>query len=392
MNKENKEEITLLLNNFWILKEEDPESYYAIKRNQENIREFVIKNLGSRLIIHDRFIKLEKIPSLASENNGLSNFKLPSDYIFLTLILLFLEDKTRGTYFMLSHLIEYVKNTSVALELNHVPDWTLSKHRKSLARSIDFLLSIGAIKLKDESKNNFTIDENAEALYVSCGLSNYVMRMFTNEIYSYEDEKDFVKEEWLHQDTEKGEVRKYKVYRNLIYTPAVFRRDLSDSEVDYLKKLRGHMREELMNHLGYELEVTKNMALVYEYDFSNNKDAFPNNKKISDLALMVNTKLLENIEQGNIKVDAYEIGRVSKSFLYNLILEIKRKQSMYLSKHFNDLTDELFLLEILEYMEKYALLKKCNEEYEIYPTIRIFSGKLMSDKNKQLEIWSDNNV
>lgn len=384
--------MSLLLNNFWILKEENSEIYYSLKRHQEKIRDFVIKNIGSKLIIHERFIKLEKIPTIASSNIGIPDFKQSTDYIFLTLILLFLEDKTRGTYFMLSHLIEYVKNTSVALELNNIPDWTLGANRKSLARAIDFLLSISAIKLKDESKVTFREDENAEALYVSSGLSNYVMRMFNNEIYDYLDEDDFIKDEWTYQDTERGDVRKYKVYRNLLYTPNILIRDLSESEFDYLKKLRGHMREELMNNLGYELEVTKNMAFVYEYDASQNKESFPNTKKISDVVLIVNMKLLENIENGEITLNSYEIGNVTKDFLFKLISDIKQNQADYLSKHFNDLTDENFFSEITEYMESYSFIKKCDEFYEIYPTIRIFTCKLVSDASKQLEIWSDNNV
>lgn len=392
MDEKLKEQMALLLNNFWILKEDNSEVYYDIKRNQENIRDFVIKNLGSRLIIHDRFIKLEKIPSIASSNIGIPEFKLPSDYVFLTLILLFLEDKTRGTYFTLTNLIEYVKNTSVALELNNVPDWTLGQNRKSLARAIDFLVKIGAIKLKDESKVSFVNDSKAEALYQSSGLSNYVMRMFNNEIYDYKQEEDFVRDEWTYQDTEKGDVRKYKVYRNLLYTPAILARDLSESEMDYLKKLRGHMREELMNNLGYELEVTKNMTLVYDYDSRENKESFPNAKKISDIVLMVNARLLENILNETIVLDINEIGKVTKEFLFKMVVDIKRNQSIYLSKYFKDLTDENFFIEITEYMEGYSFIKRIDDFYEIYPMIRIFNGKLVSDKNTQLEIWSDVNV
>lgn len=54
-------EIRELLTNFWIVKEESPDLYYEIKRKQNIIKDFVTKTLGSKLIIHDRFIKLEKI-------------------------------------------------------------------------------------------------------------------------------------------------------------------------------------------------------------------------------------------------------------------------------------------------------------------------------------------
>ena len=131
MNEVLKEELESLLNNFWILKDEKRELYYSIKRHQEQLREFTSKNLGSKLIIHDSFIKLEKIPAYAAINLGINSFKEPTDYSFLCLLLLFLEDKTKGTYFTLSSLIDYVKNTSVALELNNYRGY-ISKNKEEI--------------------------------------------------------------------------------------------------------------------------------------------------------------------------------------------------------------------------------------------------------------------
>ena len=314
----------LLLNNFWILKEDDLDNYYKIKRNQHLLRDYINKTLGSRLIIHDRFIKLEKVPAQALESIGLPNFILQTDYIYLCLILLFLEDKTRETYFMLSDLIDYVKNTAVALELNNVPNWTLTKERKSLKRAVNFLEKIKVIKLKDASKDDFSDNENAEALYISTGLSNYVMRMFNNEIFDIKQEEDFIKDEWTYQNDEKGDIRKYKIYRNLIYTPCIYMNDISKSEIDYLKQLRHHISNELSN-LNYELELTKNMALVFENENALTKDSFPNNKRISAIVLIVLTKLYELIKENKIILNEYEIGKISYEDLYNIIIGIKNK-------------------------------------------------------------------
>lgn len=392
MNENLSRYLEILLNNFWILKDDNLDLYYELKRNQEEIRNYVTKNMGSKLIIHERFIKLEKIPPKASSNMGIESFKRPSDYTYLCIVLLYLEDKTRGNYFMLSSLIEYVKTTSTALELNHLPDWTLASDRRSLKRAIDFLISLGAIKLKDENKINFNENENAEALYEATGLSNYVMRMFTNEIFNYEDESDFIKDEWQNQSEEKGDIRKYKVYRGLVFTPCLLGQYLSESEQDYIKKLRGYMREDLMNNLGLELEVTRNMAFVYEYEISINKDFFPNTKKITDVILILNKMLLDLIEDESIKLNEYEIGRISEETLRELIKDVKINKVIYLSKQLKDLSDENFFLTVSEAMEKYNFLKKVSNYYEIYPTIKRFTAKL-SEKNEELTLFrSDEDV
>ena len=380
----------LLLNNFWILKEDDLDNYYKIKRNQHLLRDYINKTLGSRLIIHDRFIKLEKVPAQALESIGLPNFILQTDYIYLCLILLFLEDKTRETYFMLSDLIDYVKNTAVALELNNVPNWTLTKERKSLKRAVNFLEKIKVIKLKDASKDDFSDNENAEALYISTGLSNYVMRMFNNEIFDIKQEEDFIKDEWTYQNDEKGDIRKYKIYRNLIYTPCIYMNDISKSEIDYLKQLRHHISNELSN-LNYELELTKNMALVFENENALTKDSFPNNKRISAIVLIVLTKLYELIKENKIILNEYEIGKISYEDLYNIIIGIKNKYNIYLSKTLKDLTDSAFFDNIIDILETYTFIRNINNYYEILPAIRIFNSKLIENKNKQLDIWGDNN-
>ena len=380
----------LLLNNFWILKEDDLDNYYKIKRNQHLLRDYINKTLGSRLIIHDRFIKLEKIPAQALESIGLPNFILQTDYIYLCLILLFLEDKTRETYFMLSDLIDYVKNTAVALELNNVPNWTLTKERKSLKRAVNFLEKIKVIKLKDASKDDFSDNENAEALYISTGLSNYVMRLFNNEIFDIKQEEDFIKDEWTYQNDEKGDIRKYKIYRNLIYTPCIYMNDISKSEIDYLKQLRHHISNELSN-LNYELELTKNMALAFENENALTKDSFPNNKRISAIVLIVLTKLYELIKENKIILNEYEIGKISYEDLYNIIIGIKNKYNIYLSKTLKDLTDSAFFDNIIDILETYTFIRNVDNYYEILPAIRIFNSKLIENKNKQLDIWGDNN-
>lgn len=374
-----------LLNNFWILKEEEPSLYYEIKKNQNKIRDFLTKNLGSRLIVHDRFIKLEKLPSTKIEGVGIPNFSDSLDYILLCMILLFLEDKTRGEVFILSAISEYVKNTCVTLELEHIPDWNIRKDRRSFTRVMDYLREIGVIKVKDEETVSFQENQNAQVLYEATGLSNYVMRLFTNDIFEYQNIEDFLKDEWIYQNEEKGSIRRYRVYRNLLYTPVLYRKEVEITDYDYIKKLRGHMKEEF-DELGYELEVTRNMAFLYEEN-NNQKENFPNNKKISDIVLMVNKRLYDMILQEEILLDEYEVGRISKESFEMILQDIRLKDATYLNKYFLGLPFSKFQEEILSYMKEYNFLKEDKDGYSIFPSIARFNAKLEKDENNQLELF-----
>lgn len=193
MNINIEKELKSLLYNFWILKDENKDLYYQIKYNQTKIKDFVAKNLGSNLIIHDRFIKLEKIPTVLKESNGIDKFTDVLDYVILSIFLLFLEDKTRGDKFILSDLIDYIKNTAITLKLDHIPDWNKISDRKSLINAINLLKELNVIKLKDEDKTSFIESKEADALYEVMGISNYVMRLFDNDINELKTANDFIK-------------------------------------------------------------------------------------------------------------------------------------------------------------------------------------------------------
>lgn len=390
MNSNIEAEMRALLYNFWITKDSNKELYYQIKNKQNMIKDFVSKNLGSNLIIHDRFIKLEKIPTIIKANSGLSNFTSVLEYVILSIMLLFLEDKTRGDYFVLSNLIEYVKNTAVALELNHIPDWNKVQDRRCLSNVIAFLEDLQIIKIKDYSKISFIESRDAEVLYESLGVSNYLMRMFDDNINELKEPDDFIKNEFAIQNMDKGDIRRYKVFRNILYTPAVFSQDLSTSELDYIKKNRNYIKSEIDKNLDMEVEITHNMALLCDSEDSNEKDNFPNNKKLTEIVLMINDRLLQEINSGNIIINQYEVAIIKEDYFVGIIMDIRKSKSSYIGKTMMRENDRRFYDMVLEYMKKYNIVEKRNDEIMIYPTVARIVGKtknIESDRVEQISLF-----
>ena len=122
-------ELEYLLNNFWCVKEQNPDIYYSLKNNLDYYKDFIQNKLGSRLIVNDRFIKLEKIPSLPKSYMGIMEFTDPIEYNILFIILLFLEDKPKLEQFILSNLIEFIRTKAISLKLDNLPDWNKYHHR-----------------------------------------------------------------------------------------------------------------------------------------------------------------------------------------------------------------------------------------------------------------------
>ena len=389
MNNDINKEMKALLYNFWVVKEEEPDMYYQIKYNQNKIKDFVAKNLGSNLIIHDRFIKLEKIPTILKYNSGIDGFTGVLDYVILTLFLMYLEDKTKSDKFVLSELIEYIKNTSITLELDHVPDWNNTQDRKSLINVIKFLIDINVIKVKDETKVSFIESKDAQALYEVTGISNYVMRLFDTQINDIVKPEEFIKNEFLTQDEARGDVRRYRNFRNILYTPMLSSKDMTISDLDYIKKNRNYIKNEISKSLDMEVEITHNMAILYDDPSSIEKDNFPNNKKITEIVLMVNTKILEDLKSGKLILDEYETIRVKENYLETIIYDIRDKKKPYRGKTNLDLTKEKFYDTVSGYMEKYNMITRENDDITIYPVIGRMIGKTLevNDEEKQISLF-----
>lgn len=388
-----EKEIKALLYNFWIMKDTDRDLYYQIKSNQNQIKNFISKNLGSNLIIHDRFIKLEKIPTVIKTNGGINNFTSVLEYVILMIMLLFLEDKTRGDYFILSDLIEYVKNTSITLELNHIPDWNKVQDRRCLSNVILFLEELEIIRLKDAGKVSFIENKDAEMLYESLGTSNYLMRMFDDNINDLTAPEDFIKNEFIIQDEDKGDIRRYKVFRNILYTPAVSSRDISLNELDYIKKNRNYIKSEIDKNLNMEVEITHNLAIVYDEESNNEKNNFPNSKKLTEIVLMINDRLLQEINNGKIMLDDFETAIIKEDYFTSIIRDIKRTKASYIGKTLLKETDRRFYEIVLEYMQKYNFVEKIGDEIVIYPTISRIIGKTKDnndEKTRQMNLFGGN--
>lgn len=366
-------EIDLLLNNFWITKDEKREEYYFLKQNQYKIKDFINKNLGNKLIIHNNFIKLEKIPAKPNINMGIASFQSPFDYVLLFLLLLFLEDKTKGDRFILSSLIESIKNIAVTLKLNNIPDWNLSSNRKSLIRVLNFLEESYVIILNERQTIKFEDDINAEALYEATGLANYLIPTFDADINTFNQASDFLKYE--EENINFQDMRRYKVYRHLLYTPAVHKIDLTNLEEDYLKKMHKVIENEIKENIDMEVEITKNLSLIYAPENTIQKEYFPNTKKISDIVLLLNQEIIDFAKVNNINLIEDESFKISKSFFKKIIEKLRQNKKDYFSKNILDLSFEKYYQEVLTVLTNFNFIKEDEEEIIVLPMIYRFLGK-----------------
>ena len=78
------DEFIKLMDEFWILRENDRENYFKIKRALDSeLRDFFHKFPDWRVVINNKLIKLEKVPANAMPFMGIDSFETTDDYCLL---------------------------------------------------------------------------------------------------------------------------------------------------------------------------------------------------------------------------------------------------------------------------------------------------------------------
>ena len=333
-----------LLNHYWCVKETNGKQYFDIKNNLDYYKDFIRDKLGSRLLVNDRFIKLEKIPALPKSYMGISSFTNKIEYTILFIILLYLEDKPKLEQFILSSLTDFIVNTATTLELDTVPNWDIMHHRKCFVNVIKHLSERNIIKVVEE-KNTFTEDAKAEALYETTGISNFYVREFKNNILEYND------------------------------------------LTDYVNGFRGNISGELSKYTKGELELTKNMAVVLFEEDAKEKFDFPNSKAITDIVLLINASILDSVSKEEIQLGENEVIFISKEHFYRIIKETRKEYAPYFSKNYREMVQEKFIDEVISYMKEYDFIREYDLGYNIYPMVSKMIGYIPRDTEEQLNLF-----
>ncbi len=367
-------ELEILLERYWISKEEDKELYYRIKDAYPNLKGFLQDRLGYRLIINPYLIKLEKLPGEPESWMGIEEFTDKLEYAFLCLLLTFLEDKGAEEQFILSQVTDFIE-AIFPQDRDIQLDWTLYNHRRHLVKVMRFAEDLFFIKTNNGTDSNFMSSATEEVLYENTGLSKYFMLNFTGNISNYSSYQDIEKGEWLDLDRDRGRVRRNRVYRRLFMSPVVYNQGVDDADYLYIKNYRNMLKKDVEDMLDSELHVHKNGAFISLDESKYFKDVFPDNKSISDIILQLNGIIREMLEEGEISKKEDDIITISQLKFDNMVADCRQRYHSGWSKGFREMSIEKLVDEIKSYMKNYSMLEINDRRKEL--TVLPLAGKII---------------
>ena len=146
---------------------EDKELYYRVRDSVGELRKYCTEKLGCQILDNSLMIKMEKIPVVPEAFMGIREFTSREEYVYLCILLMFLEDKDAQEQFILSQLTEYL-SAQLPGELS---DWTVYTNRRRLIRVLRYAVSQGILGITDGADELFMDDAGGEVLYESTGAS-----------------------------------------------------------------------------------------------------------------------------------------------------------------------------------------------------------------------------
>lgn len=277
-----KEAAEQLLEQFWILRESEPEKYQLIREREQVLRNYFLDKLGFRLILHRHFAKLEKVAAEPEPWMGIQSFKHTMDYVLLCCLMGYLESKTVDEQFLLSTLCEELQGLYPGEE---GVDWISYEHRKSLVRVLQFASENKMLIIVEGDVTDFSYTESHEVLYEVPLTARYFLRSFPKDLFQFETIEDILAAETMGQEETTGVARRHRVYRLLFLSPAMMSRGSDDADFLYLRNYRHRIREDIEKHTDYQFELYKHTALLTLRERKSRYNLFPDNRAICDIAL-----------------------------------------------------------------------------------------------------------
>ena len=317
-------ELEILFNRRWILKSEDKEQYYKLRDSLGELRKFATEKLGCQIIDNSLLIKMEKIPVIPEDFMGIQVFTSKEEYTYLCILLMFLEDRDADGQFILSQLTEYIS----ANLPGDIADWTLYTNRRRLIKVLRYAVDQGLIEITDGNENAFMDNEAGEVLYGNTGASRYFMRNFSKDILEYTKPEDFQESEWFQMDEDRGFARRHRVYKRLLFAPAMYREDGSDEDFEYLKYYGRRLSEELEQTFDCHVHIHRGSAYFMSGENSRIGNIFPGNNSLSDILLLCFGEIREKIESKQWQTETGEMCSVNIIEFENLLKPANKKSRL----------------------------------------------------------------
>lgn len=337
--------VQALLNRPFVSRQKDAEMYQLVRDHFRVLRDWFHEQTGWSLIVTRQFAKLEKTPGRFQSWMAVDEFRDGRDYGYFTYGLWFLEGLNEGQQFLLSEMVETIREHLVAAGL--FVDWALYDHRMSMARALKKLRELDVLVAVEGDETDWARAGEADVLYQASALSRYVLQRLPDDIgdFSAIDEELAFDEEvpqdgaLSHDDVFATTRRRHRVMRRILQEPVIYDWQWTDDERRYVQTQRASIIERVFSFTGLQGRRFREGLLFVWPDLTAEMDLFPTLGVLSDIVLLITAALRQRLEANSLQydVDPYGCFRLTRTDFETLVIDVRERSSEFWSKEFRDL-------------------------------------------------------
>ena len=369
--------VEVLMDRFWVVKEQDRDLFFKLRRELAGAERFARDYPGWRLVSNERLIKLEKIPAHAEPFMGIGEFTEKSDYAFFCALLIFLEDLEDGEAFLLSELVDRIE---IQLKEKMDTDWTKFTLRKSLIRALRAAERFFLIVVHEGNIDAFSGGTEQEVLYENTGLSRYFAVNYGRDMSALRSWQDYESHTIQETDTDRGHFRINRVYRTLLTCPAMYWETAEDADSLYLKNQRQWVSRYLTENLEGRLDIHRNAAFFVQEERESFGEVFPRDTTICDMVLLycaaLRVEVQENGEFRRMPDDTVLAPEEAGKVLWE---RVAQDFSPAWSKEYREMPEKRRWEELTACMRDWRMLDTKGEDLVFYPAAFKMAGSYPPD-------------
>ncbi len=363
-----------LLEQFWVLRDREPEQYMQIRNREQALRKWFLEKTGLRLIVHRYFAKLEKVPAEAFPWMGMQEFQQPRDYVLFCCLLAFLEGRAVEDQFLLSMLCEELV---VLYPAKDELDWNNYEHRKALVRVMHRGAELGLLQAVDGEVDQFS-QGDTEVLYEVKPVARYFLRSFSRGITDLGSPADILASELATDATDR---RRHHIYRQLLFCPAMQSSGSQDADFLYLRNYRNRLRDDLEANFDLQFELYRNVAMLTLPERWGGHHCFPDDKTISTIAVQFAGLAREKREAEAIELQYNGSILLPPSIFVAWVAECAQRYASGWSKQYRELEISAVAKDLLNLLVEwqFASINSENGIISLLATLARYKGDYPAD-------------
>lgn len=329
-----------LLNRPWVAKEEDSDLYFTIKDHYEELRDWLMDKAGFPLIVTRTIAKLDKTPVKAYPWMGFAEFREKRDYIFFTYGLWYLEGKTELDQFLLSDIVEEIREQMVSEGID--ADWRNYYDRLAMARALKKLRSFGVLYSVDGDESHWAQDAGRNALYECSPNARYVLRRFPRDLAGCSQLED-LEDPIPYANTQDGQSmrRRHRVYRRLLLEPVVADRQWDEEDLNYVLWQRRAIIDQLEKMFGWVGRRYREGLLFFHPELTGESELFPTLSAASDLALLAAGEVRKLLaDESGLHAEDNGLVRLMRAELESIFYKLQVRYKEFWSKELREFSSQ----------------------------------------------------